>query len=121
MTKSELRCTILGVDHTRNFQVDTILSIYLRYCRYDTFFQYRYSIKVQDNDVDNIHICTDIHTYTYRQTNYSKVLWFKNKNMLTVFGFMWLCLMKTSSPTLENNLSEGTEVPGMQRYFWRVG
>ena len=52
---------------TKYFTFGTIDTIY-------SFFRYRYSMKVQDNDVDNIPLCTDIHTYTHRQTNYSKVL-----------------------------------------------
>ena len=38
--------------------------------------------------------------------------------MLTFFGFSRLRLMETSSPALENTLSAGTDVPGMQRYFF---
>ena len=48
--------------------------------------------------------------------------------MLTCFGFSLFCLADTSSPALENNLSVGTEVPGMHStlvpsavHSWGVG
>jgi len=50
----------------------------------------------------------------YAQTNYGKVLFIKSRNVLTCFGSKQLCLIQTSSPTLENNPSEGTEVPGTE-------
>ena len=37
--------------------------------------------------------------------------------MFTFFGFRLLLFAETSSPALENNLSAGTDVPGIQRYF----
>ena len=40
--------------------------------------------------------------------------------MFTFFGFSRLRLMETSSPALETTLSAGTDVPGMQRYFFAI-
>ena len=41
----------------------------------------------------------------------------KKKKVLTYFGFSLFLLAETCSPALKNNLSDGTEVPGMHKYF----
>ena len=37
--------------------------------------------------------------------------------MSTFFAFNLLCRLDTSSPAFENNFSDGTDVPGIHKYF----
>ena len=43
---------------------------------------------------------------------------FKNNIMSTFFAFNLLHRLDTSSPAFENNLSDGTDVPGIHKYFF---
>ena len=43
---------------------------------------------------------------------------FKNNIMSTFFAFNLLRRLDTSSPAFENNLSDGTDVPGIRKYFF---
>jgi len=49
-------------------------------------------------------------------TSYSKFL-FKNRIISTFFGLIADLLAATTSPALENCLSDGTDVPGIHKYF----
>ena len=52
-----------------------------------------------------------------RASNIYSMFLFKERNMLTFFGFMRLLLCDIKSPALENKCSEGTEVAVMHKYF----
>ena len=88
--------------------------------RYDTILSISLlintvSIKLYDIAVDKLHTCTHIMLYS---TTADKLHIFGQKRKgLTYFGFSLFLLAETSSRALENSLSDGTEVPGMHKYF----